>query len=243
MNVDIIRNLLTKLRTRAIIKCISMFNCRQTCLLREECIKSMDVKNVANYVIQEYWRCRVKGQKVACTRTKIGKLLTIIQILSIKCRHELAFDDTIVTETCGTSVPILSVYRYPYDIWELNTDMTLSQIDFSGQKVHNSFYEENSRIDCDKMTEVDEPIPKLYEVQKDENIDESLKKIIKDVFTEFGTYDSYEIGNMINEFKEKICIDDIVDENKITAWLYKIQSQQTETNKLIEFITEYDIDS
>lgn len=246
MIVETIRNLLTKRRASDIIKHKSMFDYRQTNLRREECVKGMDVRNVANYVIQEYLKCRVKGQKVACTRTKIGKLLTIIQILSIKCRRKLAFDDTIVTEACGTSVPILSVYRYPYDIWELGTDISLKQITFSTQTAQNSyfeFFEENSSIDCSKMTEIDEQIPKLYEIQEGEDIDESLKKIIRDVFIEFGTYDSYEIGKMINEFKERICVDDIVDENKVIKWLHEIQIQQTEINKLIKFISKYDIDS
>ncbi|MDE6724706.1 MAG: hypothetical protein K2J79_03785, partial [Ruminiclostridium sp.] len=212
------------------------FKCRQNGLYREGC-KKMAVKDVANYLIQEYWRHRIEGLKITCTRTKIGKLLTIIQILSIKCRRELAFDDTIVTETCGTSVPILSIQRYPYDIWELNTD-EVEKTAFSKKPV---FFEQNSRLDLNKAEKVDKPLPKLYETR--ENIDESLKQIIEDVFEEYGAYDSYEIGKFINEFKEKICVNEIVDQNEVVKWLDEIERQPIENNELIMFIYNYHIDT
>ena len=234
MIVEIIANLLTKKKKSGIIEHKAISKHKQRSLCGEECKNNMSVKNITNHVIREYWNSRVGGLRISCTRTKIGKMLTIIQILSLKCRREIAFDELIVSETCGTSVPILSVYRYPYDIWELNKGRTLDE-PFQSR---DDFFERNSRMSKDEVERINEDIPKLYEIQQE--ICGPLQRIIEDVFYEFGAYDSYEIGKLINDFKDKICIKEVVDEEMIGDWLKEIQGQPTD-NELIKFIAEYEI--
>lgn len=227
MIVKLIRKVLTKRKKDSIIDYKKMHTNRNNSH-REDCKKVMDAKILANFLIQEYWRIRVDGQRIKCTRTKVGKLLTIIQILSIKCRQQLAFKDTIAVETCGTSVPILSVLRYPYDIWELGVNESLNG---------SIFFEKNAKINAESITTEDKPLPDLYKLSND--IDDSLKKIIKDVFLEFGTYDSYEIGKLINQFKSAISLDSVVREEKINAWLNNSDIQPEKSNKIVLFIHNY----
>lgn len=223
----ILRKLLTKRKISSIIVTKNRFT-NQNGSYREECKKIMDAKNLANFLIQEYWKNRVDGLRIECTRTKIGKLLTIIQILSIKCRHQLAFKDTIAVETCGTSVPILSILWYPYNIWELSVNELFD---------NSVFFKRNAKIDTKSVTIEDKPLPDLYKNISD--IDDSLKKIVKDVFLEFGAYDGYEIGKLINQFKADISLDSVVCEEKITAWLNNLDIQSETANNLVLFIHNY----
>lgn len=188
--------------------------------------RQMNVKFLANRLIQHFWNIRINGQRVKCTRTKIGKLLTIVQILSIKYNNQIAFEDTIAEETCGTSIPVLSVHRYPYDIWELYTCKTPNATDF---------FEKNSSINLSDMVTVNESLPDLYAPQGE--VDNLLQRIINDVFMEFGTYDGYEIGKLINQFKDGICFDGVVCKEKVIEWLTNIDTQTT--NPIISFIHNY----
>lgn len=234
--VELIRNILTRREKSCIIKLNTMPNSQRNSLNREDCQENM-VRNITNRIIQNYWKYRVDGQKIACTRTKIGKLLTVVNILSIKCKDKPAFEDIIVSETCGTSVPILSVYRYPYDIWELGEERTFGESAFSSK---NNFFEQDEKLTLEQIEEVNEPLPELYKIK--EAVDETLNRIIDDVFMEFGAYDSYDIGDYINAFKSKICNEEVVDNGKVRSWLTEIQTQTKENNKLIEFISNYSID-
>lgn len=227
--VEIIKNMLTKrIRDDIIVHEKSFVRCSDVC--KEEFKKNMDVTFVANYLIQCFWKTRVNGKRIECTRTKIGKLLTIIQILSIKINKQVAFEDTIAEEICGTSVPVLSVYRYPYDIWELLP-----------YKLPNDtvFYETNGSINLSEVSTVEEPLPSLYEIHGD--VDGLIQKIIYDVFIGFGAYDSYEIGRFINEFKTTICIEKVVSKEKIADWLSNldIQTINPTINPIISFIFNY----
>ena len=220
--VENIKKMLTKRHKSGIIICKKMPLCYDdTC--REEVNKNMDVRILANYLIQCFWNTRINGQRIKCTRTKIGKLLTIVQLLSIKHTQHVAFEDAIVAETCGTSIPILSVHRYPYDIWELHS------CKFPNNAI---LFEKNSVIDLSDTSIVSEPLPELYSLQDD--ISDLIKNIIRDVFEKYGTYDGYEIGKLINEFKTDICSDGIVCEEKVITWLANINAQST--NSIIDFV-------
>lgn len=195
---------------------------------REEINKNMDVKILANYLIQCFWNTRIGGQRIKCTRTKIGKLLTIVQILYIKKNGQVAFDDVIAEETCGTSIPVLSVYRYPYDIWDICSN------ELSNNTV---FYEQNSVINLLDVSKVSDTIPELYDL-KDE-VSDSIKKLIMDVFVNFGSYDGYEIGKLINTFKSDICSNGVVCKDKILIWL--TNDYASIDNPIISFIHNYSL--
>lgn len=223
--VEIIKRILIKRNKSDIIKRAKLPLCYDD-TYREEIRKNMDVKFLANCLIQRFWTVRINEQRIKCTRTKIGKLLTVVQILSIKHNNKVAFEDTIAEETCGTSIPVLSVHRYPYDIWELCAYKLPTD---------TCFFEKNSSINSSDIAIVDEPIPDLYAPQGD--VDGLLQKIISDVFMEFGTYDGYEIGKLINQFKADICLDGIVSTEKIITWLTNIDTQTT--NPIMSFIHNY----
>ena len=223
--VETLKRILTKREKNDIIICKKM-SLRSERTYREEINKEMDVKILANYLIQCFWNTRINGQRIKCTRTKIGKLLTIVQLLYIKQNGQVAFDDAIAEETCGTSIPVLSVYRYPYDIWDISSN------ELSSDTV---FYELNSSINLSDVSKVSDTIPELYDL-KDE-VSDSIKKLIMDVFVKFGTYDGYEIGKLINTFKGDICSNGVVCEDKVLTWL--TNADTTVDNPIISFIHNY----
>ncbi len=85
------------------------------------------------------------------------------------------------------------------------------------------------------MVTVNESLPDLYAPQGE--VDNLLQRIINDVFMEFGTYDGYEIGKLINQFKDDICFDGVVCKEKVIEWLTNIDTQTT--NPIISFIHNY----
>ena len=227
--VEILARMLTKNITIVIIKEYKKDFKSHSDTYKEEFNKTMDIKTLSNFLIQKFWKLRIKGQRLECTRTKIGKLLTIIQILSIKNNNQLAFDDDIMEETCGTSVPVLSVYRYPYDIWEL----------YSPKSTDNTFFEQSARINLLDTIEVEDSIPELYMIR--EEVTDLYKKIVNDVFVEFGTYNGYEIGKLINQFKTDICDNGVVRREKVANWLNSIDVHNN--NPIITFIHNYNFNS
>ncbi len=224
---ETVKTILTKRSKNGIM----MYKNTRSCfsyMCREGIKKNMDVKYFADYLIDLFWNTRINGKPIECTRTKIGKLLTIVQILYIKHYKTNAFEDIIVEETCGTSIPVLAVHRYPYNIWDAYTES------LNG----NDFFKGNNPINvCEISKRADIAKNPFLSLCEDGELADRIIKLISGVFYEFGTYDGYEIGKLINEFKDKICSDNVVLEQKVIDWLS--DNEDTGTNPIVDFINKH----
>jgi len=175
-------------------------------------ISSRYVDECANYLIQFFYKT---NKRYSCTRTKIGKLLSILAF-----KYAVKYDENIIFPWeiyrypgCGTLIAGLQYYvdrdayfAYPYD----------------NSKKRISRNELNENVD----------IPDRY---KDvSNLDPKLKEEIENVFFTFGAYSQVDLGEELNPIVEHegICHADIVDLEAVAC----LDKNQFPDNKVVEFI-------
>lgn len=133
-----------------------------------------NLKEAANYLIFLF---NSTGQKYSCSRTKIGKILSIVAIIYAKEGKKI-FNERIykyksdaVGEFCGAFIREL--------INIVDRDVYIS----------NEICDTNSKINSDEIKEKENL---TFDLPK------GVKETIKEVFLEFGAYDSKTLGKCIN---------------------------------------------
>lgn len=135
------------------------------------------------YFVQLFYKT---GQRYSCSRTKLGKLLSIVAFVYAQ-KNEKLFDDIIYKYVdCGTVIKNLVLYvdnevyiRYEYH--DKKDDIDISLID------------ENADF------------PEKY--AKTDSLSQDLKNTIKNIFVKFGAFAAKDLG---------LCINPIVVFNDIT---------------------------
>ncbi len=133
----------------------------------------VSLKEITNYLIQLFYATE---QKYSCSRTKLGKLLSIVAFLYALKNVEL-FDETIYRyDGCGTAINELKSY--------VDRDIYIQlQYEDDGKIISTSFDEQ--KIPTDKYTQT-------------ESLTQDIKKQIELVFRHFGSYKASDLGQCIN---------------------------------------------
>ena len=166
----------------------------------------------ANYLIQFFYKT---DKKYSCTRSKIGKLLSILAFKYAVKGIEL-FDEPIYRwSKCGTLIK--GTNRVFSDVY-VSYDMRPKQ---DAKKVIHP-YEVNEEINVPNQYE------KIYEIPCE------VMKDIEDVFYNFGAYSQDDLSELLNPIVEYegVCHGDIVDLEAIA----RLDKNQFPDNKVVEFI-------
>lgn len=179
---------------------------------------SGDIIASARYLIRLYFQTKIKYQ---CSRSKIDKLLSIANFISIKEGNQM-FDEIMSVNQCGTSFPMLA-WIIREDIMDgINEDFNMIDIDSIDE---NGYYPE--------FYESDYPI-------------EDKKDLLKNIFLRFGSTSTKELGLQINEFINEISsiVEEgprpIVDYEKVKEFFHNDEMlEKYSDNKIISFIKEF----
>ncbi len=149
---------------------------------------NVNLEESANYLIQLFYQT---GKRYSCTRTKIGKLLSIVAFSYARKDQNLFSESIYKYNDCGTAIKDLQAYvdrdvyrQYKYE-------------DISQPILLEPTIESSTLLD----------IPQKH--RPIDNLPEEVKSEIKKVFCTFGSYSPYELGQCINPIIE---LEGMIDE-------------------------------
>ena len=135
---------------------------------------NIDLAKATNYFIQLFYKT---NQKYSCTRTKVGKLLSIVAF-TYACDGKLAFDETIYKyDNCGTAIREI-------------------MLRFNDREIYSQC---KYRDDAKKISEKLNEKVKIPDEYKDiTDLDDDIKQKIEATFREFGAYTPAMLGECLN---------------------------------------------
>lgn len=176
-------------------------------------IREERVEECANYLIQLFYKT---DKRYSCTRTKIGKLLSI-----------LAFKYAVQKDECLFP---LEIYRYP----KCGTLIIGIQMYVDRDVYHRYPYDNSKKRISRKELKENVDIPDSYkEIQ---SLSEEVKKDIEDVFFTFGAYSQEDLSEELNpiveyegicENNDRINLDNLIlligklPGNKVVDYIFK----------------------
>lgn len=176
-----------------------------------------DLNEAANYLIQLFYQT---GRKYSCSRTKIGKLLSIVAFLYAKNGQKL-FDETIFKyDNCGTSIHELKFF--------IDRDVYIQY----------QYDDDCQYIEC----KLDKNVDILDKHKETNSLSEELKAEIENVFRHFGSFCAYHLGQCINPIVDLPQI--VNDNNEIQLHILSNISKESfangslnaENNYLVKFL-------
>lgn len=188
---------------------------------KEERMEKLNVnlEQTANYMIQLFYQT---GQKYSCTRTKIGKLLSIVAFVYAKKDRQIFNEVIYKYGDCGTTINELTA--------TVDRDVYL-QCDYQDDKNY---------IECE--FDVSVPIPDKH--KETDRISEEVKLIVQKVFRNFGAYSAYDLGQLICPIincKNMVGINDDVNLFQLFMSKYDDFAVLEDVNdKLLNYLFEYD---
>ena len=134
----------------------------------------INLAEATNYLIQLFYQT---NKKFSCTRTKLGKLLSILAF-TYALHGEIAFDQAIVKyNTCGTTIDGLASYA--------DRDVYI-QLKYEDQ--------------IEKVTETLDELQVIPEKHTNiSSLSNETKEKILDVFCAFGSFPAFDLGQNINQ--------------------------------------------
>ena len=183
----------------------------------EGCMDQLHINlaEATNYLVQQFYKTQ---QKFSCTRTKLGKMLSIIAFRYAR-NGKVAFDELIYRyNDCGTTIDGLAAYA--------DRDVYIQLI----------YYDDNKKITqtYDDDLDVSQNIPDKYKTIS--SLKETDKEIIKEVFYEFGAYSAKKLGEYINVIIEENVVE---SDGKIDLkQIHNMDKSRFEncTNALIDYL-------
>lgn len=186
------------------------------CEVQQPCKKNykmnelhINLKEAALYLIGLF---NATGQAYSCSRTKIGKLLSILAFVYAR-RGIQIFDETIYKyDGCGTTIPELASFVYRDVYIKLNYEDMRSPV--------------NIEIDSSNL-EYNEEVLNLTVISD-----------IRVVFNRFGAYTAFDLGKCINPIVnfENVTEDDVINLSVIEKLSINDFEYVTEDKELIEFL-------
>lgn len=169
-----------------------------------------NLREAANYLIECF---NATGQAYSCSRTKIGKLLSIVAFLYAQ-RDILLFDEAIYKyDGCGTTIEELKSF--------IDRDVYIKFFYADNKQPINMA---SAKVHLEGLTEI--------------NLSPEIKRDIEAVFSKFGSFIPFDLGKCINPIVKHISLPSEESLN-----LSKIQNLNIETFKdidenreLIEFL-------
>lgn len=132
---------------------------------------NVNLIHAANYLIQMFFKT---GKKYSCTRTKIGKMLTLVAFGYAQDNKQLFSEPIYKYDGCGTAIrKIMDTY---------DRDIYVQCGDNDNQKcIDDKFNDEFIDLNYDDYA----------------TLDDDVKKRIEEVFRKFGAYSSSRLGECI----------------------------------------------
>lgn len=170
----------------------------------------------ARYLIRLYFKTEPKYQ---CSRTKIEKLLSIANYISIRQQDQM-FNETMYVNQCGTGFPVVA--------WLFREDIMDGINDDSGIIIDPNFIDENAY--CPDIYDSDYPLG-------------DREDLLKKVFLSFGACSAKHLGIEINGFVKEISITredlprPIIDYEKAAQFFENDEVlEKYSDNKIVSFI-------
>lgn len=181
----------------------------------------VNVVDAANYIVQLFFKTE---QKYNCTQTKLEKLLSIANMICMK-NNDILFDSEIIIKPCGVGIS-----KMP--------------IQFFGDIVIGSVEETDSPIE---WCEIKESLlcPLRYTSEEENKLTDDEKRLLTDVFLQFGNCRALSLGLHIDAFKNKICTvgtdlnHSYVDASKVSVFFAHEDPDNYINNKVFLFIKNY----
>lgn len=203
-------------------KDIILLHCKSNCT----CITNgnmdelkVDLLEAANYLILLFYRT---DQEYSCTRTKVGKLLSIVAF-SYARNNKKIFEESIYKyDDCGCAIKKI-----------MNT--------FDRDIYARCQYNDNQKYISDVFRELSSLDPEIQEKYKDiVNVDPTVRQKIEEVFRTFGAYSPTKLGECINPIVKQtgvINANGEVDLSKIyTLKRSEIQIDNSTPKALIDYL-------
>lgn len=147
----------------------------------------VNLDEAINYLVERFY---LTDRQFSCTRTKIGKLLSIVAF-KYALEGEKLFKETIYEYNgCGTII---------YEVMDRFDD---------GDIYTRIRYNDGCKIIDKKEIDMNAEVPNEYRNYK--NLSDKVKKDIDEVFRNFGAYSQSELGKLITSL---LCLDGVVDDN------------------------------
>lgn len=180
--------------------------------------KMIGIIESAKYVIRLYFRT---GSKYTCSRTKVEKIVAIAAFTAYRQKKRLLIDN-IYLKNCGVGFP------------QINTVFFSDIID--GKEDDNQYI-------YDKI-DVSIPVLERYIRNNDEDdLNPSVKELLETTFRTFGAFNSRTLGCAIDDFKNEIITNQIVDERKAIDFFSNDSLKNNYKNNLIiDYICSYNQD-
>ena len=160
--------------------------------------KTVKLTEATNYLIQLFFK---SGQRYSCTRTKIGKLLSIVAFTFAREGIRIFNEAVCKYENCGTAINELKAFVerdvYIFSSYDDNLDI----------KVDESLIQDNDNCIPDRYKEIG-------------SLDKTVQDRIYDVFINFGAYSPSDLGAGLCEL---IKLKDIII-NDVEIDLLKIEN-------------------
>ena len=194
-------------------------------VVKEKKMESINILDAAKYLIQLYYKTKRNDNKhYRCTCTQLEKLLIIANLIYF-VNNKILFKDEMWLTDCGVSIPLLKHYFYTIIIDEENTNKPIS----SNELNINLNY------------------PEKYAFQN--ILSDDVKILLSNVFLRFGGYSAVALGEMFDEFKANISVQNPIDENHplisnkpTVAFFFDTNvSKDIQKNEVYAFIHTYEI--
>ncbi len=172
-----------------------------------------NLEHCANYLVQLFYKT---DKRYSCSRTKIGKLLSILAFKYATKDIKLFFEPIYRYDGCGTAIAHINYYL-PRDVYRM------LEYDNSKRRIRKSELKE------------DVDIPAWY--QDISSLFPTIKEDIEDVFFTFGAYSQVHLSEELNPIVEyeRMCDDDgRINLAHILAVYGKLPG-----NKVVEYIFKW----
>ena len=177
----------------------------------------VNLREATNYLIQLFYQT---NKRYSCTRTKLGKLLSILAFKYAR-KGEKLFDQTIYKypPSCGTLINELN-FIVPRDIYTRNI--------VDGNDPDNMTIINVSLSACAN-------VPTQYKDIK--TLSTPVREELEKVFNTFGTYPASELGKLLNPIVECILINGSCNEIDLSKVCGEA-IEKIENNAIVEYIMQ-----
>ncbi len=194
---------------------------------------NINIFDAAKYLTSLFFETK---NKYTCNRLKVEKLLAIADLVAIKNKDKLFREYPIFINSCGVGYCVLSAHPESFPMDNIITGTNDAQ---------DSLLPESPQTISITSLNSDAPIPDTYKVE--DVFNENIKKLLKDVFLNFGMYQAKAIGGTMDLFKENIQSQEsdekynkrFIDEEKVRTFFAKPLESSLSSNAIVKFIFEY----
>ena len=208
---DIFENILYKIKVEVYKATNGKEALKPECCIftKEEIMEPLDIDFIeaTNYLISLF---EATDRRYSCTRTKIGKLLSIVAFVYARQNKRLFLEEVLEYENCGTTFGEL--------------------LRLVGRDIYREYeYSDNEENICDP----------IEEDGRFKDIPQDVRKTIEEVFRKFGAYKAPGLGKLIMPIIKKSNVineDKTININQIYLLEYNDFDKEEKDNVLIQYL-------